>query len=133
MSVVVLLKYVGWQLFIALLLCFLGFGIGGQNGAVSSALGCLIAILPNMYFTLQAFRYKASEEPVRALGAIYRGEAGKFILVAVLGALTFKFMDVHSPLLLFISLIVILVTQPIVSVFTLPLVRDEIEEKRQLQ
>ena len=125
MSAVVFLKYVGWQLLIALGLCLVGFGIGGQNSAVSSALGSLIAILPNAYFTLQAFRYKAGDEPVRALGALYRGEAGKFVLVAVLGALTFKFIEVHSPLLLFTSLIVILVTQPIVSLFALPHLREE--------
>ncbi|MCL4169456.1 UNVERIFIED_CONTAM: hypothetical protein GTU68_041852, partial [Idotea baltica] len=95
----------------------------------SSALGSLIAILPNAYFTLQAFRYKASEDPVKALGAIYRGEAGKFILVAVLGALTFKFLSVSSPLLLFTSLIIILMVQPLVSVLALPTLSDSEEAK----
>ena len=129
MSAADFLKYLGWQLLIALGLCLVGFGIGGQNSAVSSALGSLIAILPNAYFTLQAFRYKASKDPVKALGAIYRGEAGKFVLVAVFGALIFKFLDVHSPLLLFTSLIVILVTQPLISVLALPCIREGVEAK----
>lgn len=120
MSTVVFLKYVGWQLLIALVLALAGFGLGGRAGAMSSALGSLIAIVPNLYFTLQAFRYKASEDPVRALGALYRGEAGKFVLVAVIGALVFKFVEVQSPVLLFGSLIVILMTQPLVSVLTQP-------------
>lgn len=128
-SAAVFLKYVGWQLLIALGLCLVGFGIGGQNSALSSALGSLIAILPNAYFTLQAFRYEPSEDPVKMLGAFYRGEAGKFVLVAVFCVLTFKFIGVHSPLLLFISLIVMLVTQPLISVLALPHVRDGVGAK----
>ncbi len=115
----------------ALVLCVAGFGIGGQDGAISSALGSVIAILPNLYFTLQAFRYKASEDPVRALGALYRGEAGKFILVAVICALVFKFVDVQAPLLLFISLFVMLVTQPIICVLILPKARELAEAKEE--
>jgi len=130
-SVADFFKYVGWQLLVALVLCLVGYGIGGQDSAVSSALGSLIAILPNLYFTLQAFRYKASEDPVKALGALYRGEAGKFILVAVLCVLIFKFVEVQAPLLLFISLVVMLMTQPLISVLILSKMRDLAEAKEE--
>ena len=66
------------------------------------------------------------------LGALYRGEAGKFVLVAVLSALTFKFVEVSSPLILFISLIVMLVTQPLISLFALPGLRDRVEAIKEI-
>jgi len=97
-----------------------GFGLDGYDGALATALGCGIAIFPNAYFTLQAFRYKASEDPVRALAAFYRGETGKIILVMVLCALTFKFLVLHNPLLLFTALFVMLVTQTVASVLVVP-------------
>lgn len=124
MSAALYFKYLGWQLVITLGLLLAGFGIDGRDGAFAVAVGSIIAIVPNAYFTLQAFRYKASEDPVRALGALYRGEAGKFVLVMVFCALAFRFLDVRSPLLLFLSLFIILIIQPIVSVFVLPFLRD---------
>lgn len=109
------------------MLLLAGFGINGYNGALETLLGCGIAIFPNAYFTLQAFRYKASEDPVRALGALYRGEAGKIILVMVLCALTFRFYELHNPLLLFTALIVMLVTQTIASVLVFPTLKKSKE------
>ena len=120
MTALLFLKYIGLQLVVTLVLLVAGFGIDGYDGALATVLGCGIAILPNAYFTLQAFRYKASEDPARALGALYRGESGKFILVMVLCALTFRFYELHNPLFLFTALIVMLVTQTIASVLVLP-------------
>ena len=122
------LKYLGLQLAISLVLLVVGLGIDGRVGALSVLLGCAIAILPNAYFTLQAFRYKADEDPVRTLGAIYRGEAGKIILVMVLCALTFRFIEQHNPLLLFTALIVMLVTQAIASVFVVPTLKSSAQK-----
>lgn len=120
MTALLFFKYIGLQLVVTLVLLLAGFGIDGRDGVLATGLGSLIAILPNAYFCLQAFRYKASEDPVRALGALYRGEAGKFVLVMVLCALTFRFYELHNPLLLFIALLVILVTQTVASVMLLP-------------
>ena len=104
-----------------LVLLVAGFGIEGREGAFAVAFGCGIAILPNAYFTLQAFRYKASEQPVKALGAIYRGETGKIVLVTVLCALAFRFYEFHEPLLLFMALIVMHVTQILISLKIFPM------------
>ena len=125
MTALLFIKYLGLQFFVSLILLALGFGIDGRDGALATVLGCGIAILPNAYFTLQAFRYKASEDPVRALGALYRGEGGKFILVMVLCALTFRFIELHNPLLLFTALFVILLTQAIASVIVLPSLKNK--------
>lgn len=114
------LQYVGWQVSLAFVLFFIGYGVGGEHSAMSSLYGSLIAILPNMYFTFQAFKHKAGKDPVSALGAIYRGEVGKFVLVGLMSAFTFYYLCVHSPLLLFISLFVILMAQPLISVLVLP-------------
>ena len=94
-----------------LLLLALGFGIDGRDGALAAVLGSGIAILPNAYFTFQAFRHNASEDPPRAQSALYRGEVGKIALVMVLCALLFRFYELHNPLLLFIALSVMLMTQ----------------------
>lgn len=120
MSAVILLKYVGWQALIALLLCIFAFAFGSSGGARSSVLGSIIALVPNAYFTLQAFRYKANEEPVKAFAAIYRGQAGRYLLVAVLSALTFNFIEIHSPLLLMTSLVVMLLMQPLLGLLVFP-------------
>lgn len=112
------------------MLLVVGFGIDGREGVLATALGSIIAILPNAYFCLQAFRYKASEDPVRALGALYRGEAGKFILVMVLCALSFRFFELHNPLLLFIALFVMLLTQTLASVALLPTLKGSQKELR---
>ena len=98
-----------------LVLLVAGFGMEGREGAFAVAIGCGISILPNAYFTLQAFRYKASEQPFRALGAIYRGETGKIVLVMVLCALAFRFYEFNEPMLLFMALIVMHVTQILIS------------------
>ncbi len=120
MSTLLFVKYLGWQLVSAVLLTVAGFGIGGRDGALAAVAGSIIAIVPNVYFTVQAFRYRASEEPVRTLSAIYRGEAGKFVLVMVLCALAFRSYEFRYPLILFMALFAILVTQTLASVCVLP-------------
>lgn len=100
-----------------------GFGMDGRDGALAVALGCGVAILPNAYFTIQAFRYKASEQPVKALNAIYRGETGKIVLVMVFCALVFRFVELQNPLLLFVALIVMLMTQILISLRVFPALR----------
>lgn len=99
-----------------------GLGIDGRNGAIAALIGCGIAILPNTYFTVQAFRYKASDNPVKTLSAFYRGGVGKIALVVVLSALAFKFIEFSNPALLFVAMIIMLMIQiPIgLKVFPVP-------------
>lgn len=99
-----------------------GLGIDGLNGAVAALTGCGIAVLPNTYFTIQAFRYKASEDPVKALSAFYRGGVGKIALVVVLSALAFQFIEFSNPVLPFVAMIIMLMIQiPIgLKVFPVP-------------
>ena len=98
-----------------LALLIAGFGIRNTEGLLAAATGSLIVMLPNAYFCFQAFRYKASEDPVRALGASYRGEAGKLVLVMVFSALSFRFLDIREPLILFLAMAMMLVVQTLAA------------------
>jgi|GEM_PF-5164069 len=97
-----------------------GLGIDGRNGATAALIGCGIIILPNTYFTVQAFRYKASDNPVRALSAFYRGGVGKIALVVVLSALAFSFIEFSNPALLFVAMIIMLIIQIPISLKVFP-------------
>lgn len=131
MSALLYFRYIGLQLALALILLLVSYGIDGQVGLVSVAIAALAGILPDAYFTLQAFRYKANEDPVKALAALYRGETGKFVLVMVICAVAFKFVESLNPLLLFGALIVILMIQPMIKVFALPFLRHNISDASQ--
>lgn len=68
----------------ALLLIWLGWKTG-----YSGFLGGLIAWLPNLYFARKAFHYHGARAARDILKSFYAGEAGKFVLTAVLFALVF--------------------------------------------
>ena len=116
MSLAMFLSYFGWQFLAAGIVILTGMASGGVDAAMALMLGSVIAILPNAYFCLQAFRPPAPEDPVQALGKIYRGETGKIVLVMVFCALTFRFVELREPLLLFVALVVMLIVQPIAAV-----------------
>lgn len=99
-----------------LVLLVVGFGIDGREGVLAIVIGSGVAILPNAYFTFQCFRFDASKDPMKAISALFRGEVGKIILVIVFTALSFKYLDVQNPLLLFSALFVMLLTQSFASV-----------------
>lgn len=96
-------------------LLLIGVGIDGRDGALAVVVGSLVAIIPNAYFALQSFRHKADVDPVKAFAAMYRGETGKLVLVMVLCALSFRYIDFHNPLLFFVALFVMLIVQAIAS------------------
>lgn len=57
--------------------------------AYSALLGGFIALVPNAYFARWAFRYSGAQAAVAVAQSFYRGEAGKFVLTAVLFASVF--------------------------------------------
>lgn len=73
--------------------------------ARSIAGGGLIALIPHMYFTYQAFRFRGARAMRRVTHAFYRGEAGKFLLTCVLFALVFMLMKPAQPLVLLLSFV----------------------------
>lgn len=93
-----------------------GYGIDGREAVLAIVLGSGIAVFSNAYFTFQAFRFDASKQPMKAMTSLYRGEAGKIILVIVLTALSFKYLELQQPLLLILAMFVLMVTQSLASV-----------------
>lgn len=57
--------------------------------AYSALLGGLVSIGPNAYFTRWAFRYSGAKAAADVARSFYRGEAGKFLLTALLFASVF--------------------------------------------
>ena len=73
---------------VILIFAFLSVARGWTAG-YSAVCGGLIAWLPNLYFALKAFRYSGARAAKDILKSFYAGEAGKFVLTAVMFALVF--------------------------------------------
>jgi ATP synthase protein I len=83
---------VATQFFVALIFPAIVLFAVGKEAALAALIGGWIAVLANLYFAVQAFRFsgaRASREMVRAF---YRGEAGKFVIVMLLFIAAFKLL-----------------------------------------
>ena len=54
-----------------------------QSWLVSAIAGSLLAIIPNLYFTHYAFRYRGAKSAALIARAFTKGEVGKFILTLI--------------------------------------------------
>lgn len=61
--------------------------------ALAALCGGWIATISNGYFIIQAFRYSGARASSQMIRAIYRGEAGKFVIAAVLFIVAFKNLE----------------------------------------
>ncbi len=77
--------------------------------AVSILLGGIIALIPHIYFTYQAFRFTGAKAAQQVSQAFYRGQAGKFILNLLLFALVFMLIQRVDVLALFAGYILMLI------------------------
>lgn len=78
--------------------------------AYSALLGGSIAIGPNFYFALQAFRYSGARAASEVASSFYRGEAGKFVMTAMGFAVCFaavKPLDAAATFLTYIFMVVL--------------------------
>lgn len=75
--------------------------IKGQNASYCGFLGGLIALLPNSYFALKAFRYFGARSAVAVALSLWTGEMGKYILTAVMFVLVFLAVKPQEILVLF--------------------------------
>ncbi len=71
--------------------------------AYSALLGGLIAIVPNAYFARWAFRFSGAQVAVEVAQSFYRGEAGKFLLTAVLFASVFALVKPLDAVAVFLT------------------------------
>ena len=72
-------------------------------------MGGLIYILPNAYFTRCAFRGNVQESPHLIVRWFYMGEAGKFILTAVMFTLCFVWVESLQVMVLFMMYILMVI------------------------
>ena len=70
------------------------FLMGSRWQFISSALGGLIAFLPNLYFALRIARAPVSDAK-KVVRSFYAGESGKLLLTAVLFYLVFQLPEVE--------------------------------------
>lgn len=59
------------------------------DAALSAAIGACIALLPTMYFAIKLFRYRGASKAKLIVHEFYRAESGKFVLTALMFAVTF--------------------------------------------
>lgn len=81
------------QAITATVLSLLTLWIADQGVAIAALTGGWIATVANSYFAIQTFRYTGATAGTKMVYAIYRGEAGKFVIVAVLFVAAFRYMD----------------------------------------
>ena len=80
---------------IAAVIVFIGWG---ANAGQSALAGGVVAVLPNLVFTLYAFRYMGASKVKQVFASFKRGKGLKFLLTIVLFVLVFKlFPVVHLP------------------------------------
>ena len=65
----------------------------GKTVACSVLIGGVVHIVPQAWFARMAYRYSGARQAPRILNAIYKGEAGKLLLTAVMFALTFYYVQ----------------------------------------
>ncbi|MEC8813178.1 MAG: ATP synthase subunit I [Ketobacter sp.] len=70
-----------------IVLCFVG-----KAAALAALVGGWIAVLANLYFAIQAFRFSGARASQNMVRAFYRGEAGKFVIVMLLFIAAFKLL-----------------------------------------
>ena len=95
-------KLLGIELVISVVTALLLLVFYGDVPAYSGFLGGLAFILPNAYFVQYAFREKGPETPHAIVIKFYVGEAGKFILTAVIFALCFVLVEPLNVIALFV-------------------------------
>jgi len=82
------------QVLIAGLIASGFFVLGGWKNALSPALGCVIALLPNCFFAYKMFLSR-NLEAKKIVRSFYTGESTKIILTAALFAIAFQIPDLN--------------------------------------
>lgn len=94
------------QVVVTVLTVLLFLSIRGLVAGGSALVGALIALMPNLYFTAKTFRYFGARSVPASVLSLWAGEAGKFVLTAVLFALVFITLKRVDVVALFASYIV---------------------------
>ncbi len=83
---------VGAQALVSTIIPVIVLLTAGERAALAALAGGWIATLANLYFAVQAFRFSGARSSREMVRAIYRGEAGKFVIVMLLFIAAFKML-----------------------------------------
>lgn len=85
----------GAQLFLGLAAALTCYVIAGWHSAGAALYGAMTAILPSLYLAAKVFLGGRDDKPLQVLGAVYWGETGKILLVAVMFIIGAKLFPAH--------------------------------------
>lgn len=77
---------------VAALICLV---FSGKEAAAAAFYGALVAVIPSLYFAGKVFFSGRNDRPLEVMGAIYVGEAGKFVLAALMFIVGAKLFPAH--------------------------------------
>lgn len=90
-----------WQVRLMVALWLLAQLLSGTVAGLSVLTGAGIAVVGQAYFVFRAFRHAGAASAQHIVQEFYRGEAGKFLLTALLFAGVFIFFKKAEPVWLF--------------------------------
>ncbi len=99
-----------YQMAILLLVCGL-VTILDMTTAYSALVGGVIQIVPQAWFSRQAFKYAGSRQVDLIVRSIYRGEAGKVVMTATLFAIVFALYKQWNYIALFTAFVLMIPLQ----------------------
>ena len=94
-----------------LLLIAVALGLADSQLAVSVLVGGLVQILPQAWFSRQAFKYAGATKVDKVVRSMYRGELGKVVMTATLFAIVFTVSKQWNYLALFTTFLVMIPLQ----------------------
>lgn len=98
-------RQLSWQSALLLVVTAVAWICDGRLAGMSAAAGAGIAVIGQAYFVVRAFRYAGAVSARAIVQNFYRGEAGKFMLTALLFAAVFIVWKQVMPGWLFASFI----------------------------
>ncbi len=111
-----LYRYWFFQLGIILFLCLLAEALSGLKAVVSTLVGALVFMIPNMLFAYGVFKHQGAMRAKLIVNSFYKAEGLKLVLTTVLFFMVFASMHVHV-MAFFVTYIVLLATQWIAHIF----------------
>ena len=94
-----------------LLLIAVALGFADSQLAFSALAGGLVQILPQAWFSRQAFKYAGASKTDLVVKSMYRGELGKVVMTATLFAVLFTLSKQWNYLILFTTFLVMIPLQ----------------------
>ena len=94
-----------------LLLIAVALGFADSQLAFSALAGGLVQILPQAWFSRQAFKYSGASNTDLVVRSMYRGEAGKIVMTATFFAIVFALYKQWNYIALFTAFVLMIPLQ----------------------